>query len=274
MPYKIIFSDIDGTLLNSKKVLSDHTIETIQNISDKIPFVLISARMPKAMHHLQDDLNIKHYPIIAYNGGLVMVGEKTISSTTIPIEIVEKLHEFNSELNCHLSLYHEDEWYVPQIDKWSEREEANTKVAPEVKPNAEAIKKWKNEGKGAHKVMAMGTEEDIDSIRDYLNKNFPEELHLYRSKSTYLEIANRNISKFSAIQLLLKEHYQMDIKDCIAFGDNYNDVEMIEGVGMGIAVANARDEVLRVANTVTHAGIEDGVAKSLRELFKLQNSRV
>ncbi|MDT0642976.1 HAD family hydrolase [Zunongwangia sp. F363] len=272
MPYKIIFSDIDGTLLNSKRVLSDHTIKTIQEISDKIPFVLISARMPKAMHHLQDDLNIKHYPIIAYNGGLVMVGDKAISSTTIPIETVEKLYEFNSKFNCHLSLYHEDEWYVPQIDKWAQREEENTKVAPEVKSNAEVIEKWEKEGKGAHKIMAMGAEEDIDEIRDFLSKEFPEELHLYRSKRTYLEIANKKISKFSAIQLLLREHYQIDVKDCVAFGDNYNDVEMIKGVGMGVAVANARDEVLQVANNVTHAGIEDGVAKSLRELFKLENS--
>ncbi|WP_373056846.1 HAD family hydrolase [Zunongwangia sp. H14] len=272
MPYKIIFSDIDGTLLNSKRVLSIHTIETIQKISNKIPFVLISARMPKAMRHLQDDLNIKHYPIIAYNGGLVMVGEKSISSTTIPIETVEKLHEFNSKFNCHLSLYHEDEWYVPQIDKWAKREEENTKVAPEVKSNAEVIEKWKQEKKGAHKIMAMGAEEIIDEIRDFLRENFPKQLHLYRSKRTYLEIANSSISKFSAIELLLREHYNCETKDCVAFGDNYNDVEMIKGVGMGIAVANARDEVLEVANKVTHAGIEDGVARSLNELFNMENS--
>ncbi|MDT0686784.1 HAD family hydrolase [Autumnicola psychrophila] len=271
MAYKIVFSDIDGTLLNSKRILSDHTIKIVKNISEKLPFVLISARMPAAMRHLQDDLGIKHYPIIAYNGGLVLVDEKPISSTTIPLNIVEDLHNFNAEMDCHLSLYHNDEWYVPRQDKWSAREETNTKIAPEVKSNADVITKWKKEEKGAHKIMAMGAEENIDKIRDFLTDNYGDKLHLYRSKSTYLEIANKEISKFSAIQYLLKEHYGCDARDCIAFGDNYNDVEMVKGVGMGIAVANARNEVLEVAKVVTHPGTEDGVAKSLIDIFELKD---
>jgi Cof subfamily protein (haloacid dehalogenase superfamily) len=174
-------------------------------------------------------------------------------------------------MDCHLSLYHNDEWYVPREDKWSAREETNTKVSPEIKSNAEVIAKWKKEEKGAHKIMAMGAEENIDKIRDFLAENYGDKLHLYRSKSTYLEIANKEISKFSAIKYLLKAHYECDAQDCIAFGDNYNDVEMVKGVGTGVAVANAREEVLEVAKVVTHAGTEDGVAKSLIELFELKD---
>lgn len=269
MQYKIIFSDIDGTLLDSRRELSETTIEAIKALKEKLPIVLISARMPAAMRHLQKDLDIQNQPIIAYNGGLVLVGEEAISSTEISLELLEELHHFNQDINCHLSLYHKDEWYVPQQDKWAEREENNTKVKPDLLSNSEVIQKWKKEEKGAHKIMAMGTEAEIDQIRDFLQEKFPGELHLYRSKPTYLEIAPKSISKFTAIQLLLKEHFNCTTEDCIAFGDNYNDVEMIKGVGMGIAVANAREEVLEVANQVTEAGVEHGVANSLRKLFKL-----
>jgi len=267
MDYKIIFSDIDGTLLNQDRSLSKNTIAAVRQVKNKFPFVLISARMPAAMRHIQFDLDIEDQPIICYNGGLVLVNETTIHSTEIPIHIIESLDVFNHKINCHLSLYHNDEWYVPKFDHWAAREENNTKVSPKIMANTEVITKWKKEGKGAHKIMAMGPEAKIDEIRNFLTDRFPEELHLYRSKSTYLEIANKNVSKLTAIQLLLEEHFKNKIEETIAYGDNYNDVEMIKGVGMGVAVANARREVLEVANFITEAGTEDGVANSLKKIF-------
>ena len=53
----------------------------------------------------------------------------------------------------------------------------------------------------------------------------------------------------------------------MAFGDNYNDKEMLQGVGLGIAVGNAKPEVLEIAHMVTASGKEDGVAKSIREIL-------
>jgi len=269
MQYKIVFSDIDGTLLNHNRELSPTTISTIKNLKDSLPFVLISARMPSAMRHLQAGLAIENQPIICYNGGLILVNGQAISSTEIPLHMVESLSEFNKNMNCHLSLYNSDQWYVPQYDQWAAREENNTKVKPELKANREVISQWKQENKGAHKIMAMGDEAHIDAIKDHLEQEFPNKLHLYRSKPTYLEIANKEISKLTAIKFLLENHFNLTPEQSIAFGDNYNDVEMIKGVGMGVAVGNARKEVLEVANIVTQSGKEDGVANSLKELFKI-----
>lgn len=267
MDYKIVFSDIDGTLLNKDRELSEITLREIKKLKDKVPFILISARMPAAMRHLQQELNIEELPIICYNGGLILNGKEEISSTVIPIKIVEGLSEINKNIGCHLSLYHDDEWYVPQMDKWAQREVNNTKVTPEVMGNFEVVNKWKSENKGAHKIMAMGEEIHINKIRDHLLKNYSEDLHLYRSKDTYLEISNKSISKFSAIELLLKQHYNYSPAEAIAIGDNYNDVEMLKNIGYGIAVGNARPEAIEAANIVSENSIEDGVAKSLVKIF-------
>lgn len=267
MNYKIVFSDIDGTLLNKERELSRATIEAVKKLEDKVPFILISARMPSAMRHLQDELEIGHLPIICYNGGLVLVDHKVLSSTEIPLEIVEELSTWNP-FDCHLSLYHKDEWYVPAMDKWADREVNNTKVEPVVKSNQDVIKKWKKENKGVHKIMAMGDVAHIDSIRDFLEEKYPGKLHLYRSKDTYLEIAPREVSKFTAIELLLKEHYGYNVKEAVAIGDNYNDVEMLRNIGYGVAVGNAREECKEVADIVCDESIEDGVATILGELFK------
>lgn len=269
MTYKIIFSDIDGTLLNKDRQLSELTKKVIRELQATVPMILISSRMPEAMRHLQKELNISHQPLICYNGGLILVNDQVVSSTEIPINILKDLHRFNTAINCHLSLYHGDDWFVPVMDKWAQREENNTKVRPAVLSGQEVIKKWEDENKGAHKIMCMGEEDQIDSIVEFLSKNYRNELHLYRSKATYLEIANRKVSKLTAIKVLLEEHFQYSLKEAIAFGDNYNDYEMLKAVGMGIAVGNAKPEVLEIADEITHHGKDDGVAKSLQNLFKI-----
>jgi Cof subfamily protein (haloacid dehalogenase superfamily) len=269
MPYNLIFTDIDGTLLNSDRKLSKLTKEVFQQLQKSVPIVLISSRMPQAMRHLQYDLHIAHQPLICYNGGLVLIDNKAVSSTEIPLTIIKDLHDLNQDINCHLSLYNNEEWYVPAMDQWAIREENNTRVRPEVLPTSEVILKWAQEGKGAHKIMCMGEEEHINLITDFLSNKFQQELHLYRSKPTYLEIANRKVSKLTAIEILLNNHFQSDLKECVAFGDNFNDYEMLRAVGMGIAVGNAKPEILEIANEITHHGQEDGVAKSLKKLFEL-----
>lgn len=269
MSYKIIFSDIDGTLLNKERELSPLTIHVLRKLQQEIPVVLISSRMPEAMRHLQGELEIAHQPLICYNGGLILVDNEIVSSTEIPVPIIEALHQFNTEIGCHMSLYHNDEWYVPAMDHWAKREKNNTKATPTVLAAREVLTKWKKEQKGAHKIMCMGEEKHIDLIAEYLSENFEKQLHLYRSKSTYLEIANREVSKLTAINILLKDYFHLELKDVIAFGDNFNDYEMLKAVGMGVAVGNAKPEILEIAKEITYHGKEDGVARSLQKIFRL-----
>lgn len=268
MAYKIVFSDIDGTLLNKERQLSPATIQAIKKLKDKIPFVLISARMPAAMRHLQQQLEIEELPIISYNGALILVNDEVKSSTEIPVEILEELSKWNRAHDTHLSLYNNDEWYVPAMDYWAQREHNNTKVAPLVKSNMEVVRSWKTQGKGAHKIMAMGEVQNIENTINFLETNFGDQLHMYRSKDTYLEIAPKTISKFTAVEFLLKNHFSLSEKEAIAFGDNYNDVEMLKNIGYGVAVGNARPEALDAANLVCEPSIEDGVAKILTKLFQ------
>ncbi len=264
MAHHIVFSDIDGTLLNSQRELSSFTISEIKRIKDKIPVILISSRMPSAMIHLQKELEITDQPLICYNGGLILVDQKTVLSTTIPTDIIKKLHNFNTDQKIHISLYHQDDWYVPEMDFWANREANNTKVKPKVKPTESVIEEWSKNNTGAHKIMCMGEETYIDQAFKFLEKNYGDHLHLYRSKPTYIEIANKNISKLTAIETLLTSHFKIPITDAVAFGDNYNDIAMLDAVGTGVAVANAKPETLQIADVITLSGKEDGVATFIK----------
>lgn len=267
MALSIAFTDIDGTLLNKERVPSELLKKEVGRIRKiDIPFILISSRMPSAMYHIQRDLGIEKQPIICYNGGLVLVDGITIHSTEIPIDIVTAINELNKEKTFHISLYNEDNWYVESMDFWAKREENNTKVSPTVLDIESVLTSWKKEGKGAHKIMCMGKKEALDIVMDSLSKRYPNELHLYRSKDTYIEIANKEISKLTGIKTLLRHSYpEKSLENCIAFGDNYNDIEMLEAVHTGVAVQNAKLEVLEIADSISDTNHNDGVAKAIKE---------
>jgi Cof subfamily protein (haloacid dehalogenase superfamily) len=219
------------------------------------------------MTHLQKDLDIEKHPLVAYNGGLILVNSKVVQSTFIPYSIVEDIITINKD-NLHLSLYHEDSWYAPKMDFWTEREINNTKVDASITPNEFVLDLWRAQNIGAHKIMCMGEAALVDKFYHNLKNKFQNQLHLYRSKDTYIEIAPKDISKKSAIEYLINNIFDINFEDVISFGDNYNDIEMLEACGLGIAVGNAKEEVKLAANeTIGHAK-QDGVAHFLSHYFK------
>jgi Cof subfamily protein (haloacid dehalogenase superfamily) len=273
MKYKVVCTDIDGTLLDSRRELSAKTIAIFKNLPPDVMVVLASSRMPAAMRHLQEQLGVLHHPLICYNGGfLIHYSEaspipEVLDSVTIPLDVCAGIIALTNGTNIHTSLYFEDEWYAPAWDYWSEREARITKADPIVMPLENALAKWSENRNGAHKVMCMGDEKQIDLMEAGLKKSFKEHIHIYRSRPTYLELAPRAISKGSALELLLKTKNHFSLAEVIAFGDNYNDIELLRVAGHGVAVANGRDEVKAVAAEITADSKQDGVALVLEKHF-------
>lgn len=260
MQTKLICSDIDGTLLNKDRELSTKTIAVIKDMAP-MPFILISSRMPQAMEHLQEELDITHLPLICYNGGLIIEGEEVVHSTEINLDITKALVDFCSDTEIHSSLYHGREWYVPGMDFWANRESNNTKVVPVLQAIEMTLEKWKSEDKGAHKIMCMGKPAELDSLVAFIENNYNDQIIGYRSKPTYLEISPKSISKKTSLETLLSLQYpELGLQNVMAFGDNYNDVDMLSAVGVGVAVENAIPEAKDVADHKTACNIDDGVA--------------
>ena len=269
MNYKIAFTDIDGTLLNAKREPSPLLIDQVGSLMKKdIPFILISSRMPQAMTWIQDMLGVSGQPLVAYNGGLVIVDGVVVHSRSIDVETIRAVSELRRGTGLSVQLFHGAEWYVSELDHYAKREENNTRVTPALRPLDATIADWAKRGVGAHKIMVMGPEEELSRMQDALANTYGERLHLYRSKADYLEIADKQISKLTGIEMVLAAKYpEFTLSDCIAFGDNYNDIEMLAGVGLGVAVGNARKEVIAAADVTVENAKEDGVARALKKYF-------
>lgn len=258
MKYKILCSDLDGTLLSTKSDVSLKAIEQIGKIKNETKIILVSARMPSAMWYIQEDLGITDQPIICYNGALVLLGNKELNSVFIPIDILNTISDLCEGLEADLGLYYSNEWFVPKTSLRVEKEIKYTKSTPVFQDTEQTLQNWQERKIGAHKIMLMCTKTSADILMPILQEKLGEALNLYRSNDTLIEIAPKSVSKLSAIKLLMEEHEALT--DIIAFGDNYNDIEMLENVGCGVAVANARDEVKAISNDITLENTADGVA--------------
>nr|WP_299383899.1 Cof-type HAD-IIB family hydrolase [Allomuricauda sp.] len=263
MNFKLLCSDLDGTLLSTKNDVSAFTIEEINRIKAQMRIVLVSARMPKSMTYLQQRMGIEGHPIISYNGALVVQQNKVLSSTIIDINTAKSVHNICRNLGIGLGLYHNDEWCVESTSERVEKEIFNTRAEPEFESTLTTLERWAQHGIGPHKIMLMGTPDSINGITPMLEKGFLDELNCYRANDTLIEIAPRSVSKLQAIQSLLLPNETL--KDVIAFGDNYNDIEMLEKVGYGVAMGNARDEAKAIANYIGLSNKEDGVARFVKE---------
>jgi len=269
-----VCTDIDGTLLDSRRELSTRTIEAINRVNRaNVPLILASSRMPSAMRHLQVEMGIGYQPMICFNGGYVIYDKGEPPSTVIldsvyiPVAVCAAIGALTRGTGIHVSLYAEDQWYAPLEDQWTLREATITKVGPEILEFEQVMIKWEESNQGAHKVMCMGTESEIEVLYFQLQKQFVNNLHVYRSRPTYLEIAPKTISKSTALSLVMKKMFNSDLSGVLAFGDNYNDIDMIRDAGIGIAVGNALQQVKDVAKEVTLNSKEDGVAVTIEKYF-------
>jgi Cof subfamily protein (haloacid dehalogenase superfamily) len=273
MNIKAICTDIDGTLLNKDRQLSQKTISVLQRVGQHIPIILASSRMPSAMTHLQLELACIHQPLICYNGGFTIhyngnTTPEIFNSQGIHADLCSQILKMAENTTIHTSIYHEDNWFAPRVDEWTEREERITKAKARITKVHEVLETLTNTS-GAHKVMCMGPEEEIHQLENALIKELSDHIHIYRSRPTYLELAPRVVTKATGLALVLRKLFPaIDMKDVMAFGDNSNDIELLKAVGVGVAVGNAKPEVKSVAKHVTLNSVEDGVAVAIERYLE------
>jgi hypothetical protein len=100
------------------------------------------------------------------------------------------------------------------------------------------------------------------------NSIHAQQVHCYRSKETYTEITPAGTSKKVALEHLLGARYEsIKMEEIAAFGDNYNDMDMIAAVGYGVCMANGREELKAIASHTAGHHKENGVAIWLSENF-------
>lgn len=262
--------DIDGTLLNSNHEISSGTKRAIRALPGDVRVVLVSARMPKGIAFIHRELGLDT-PIICYSGALVVETEedgsyRSLWNKTMTMAQIENIYRQAKLGRIHAGFYKDDDWYVDRLDEWALQERDIAKTDPSVIDFEAMFRLPASSLHGAHKALCMGGAQEIGALENSLKKQFAEELAIYRSKPSYLEIMDRSVSKTSAIRFL-QERWGVARQQVIAVGDNFNDMDMLEYAGVGVAMGNAPESVKNAADEVTLSNDDDGVAKVIEKYF-------
>lgn len=272
---KLIVSDIDGTILDSHHRLDTKLQEVVMLLKEQnIPLVLASARSPKGIIPLVKDLDMLEFPLVAYNGALIgyledevfqALSEQTISGYEL-CRILDLLKKYFPTIS--VNLYSGMDWLVATADQWVKSEATITGETPYVCQLEEFVKK----APSVHKLLLIGDEAEIVSCFAFLQEQSFLETSFYLSKSNYLEVTHKEVSKEQALHFLT-DYYGLFLEQVMAVGDNFNDLPMLKAAGLGIAMGNAPEEVISQVNTKTLSNDHRGVSTAIEKyvLLKIEN---
>lgn len=257
---EIVFSDVDGTLLTSQHQLLANTLYSIKSLQQQgIPFVLISARSPSGIYPIQEKYGFRS-PVISYSGALILDENRNVLysrgfSRRIAKQVIEFIEE--NHFDCSWNLYSMDTWIVK--DKRDPRviREEEIVQACAVEGTVDMIAEDADIGK----ILCMCNPDCILEIEQQLKAAFPS-LSIVKSSDRLLEIMQSRVTKSSAVKALCSL-WDISLDKTVAFGDHYNDVEMLETVAMPFLMGNAPAELKKRFTNVTDSNDEDGIYHGL-----------
>lgn len=251
----IVFSDIDGTLLNDEHVVLQSTKDAISKLrSQDIPFVIVSARSPSGIYPILE-ANDFNCHIISYSGGLILDEHRNILySVGMTVNIAKDVVRFIESEKLDVT------WNIYSYDRWIVKDKTDIRVI-----NEENIVNAQAEEGGyesldcrtaVHKILCMCNPDKILEIERSLKLQFPN-LSIVKSSNILLEIMESGVGKGKAVQKLCQILNQ-DLSETIAFGDNYNDEDMLDIVGQAFIMGNAPDDLKQKYN-ITFDNNSDGI---------------
>lgn len=258
---KSVALDLDGTLLNSKKEVSEKNVSILRKLYQMgVEVFIVTGRSYSATKEILEKINL---PIIAicYNGAKVVdtKNDSVLLEEPLSEEVVKILIDISRKNNIHLNLYQDNEWFVENKDNWQTKYyKKNVKI--------EAIEKNFNDFLNLLMTKALFVDEryNLEGIEKDIREKLGDTVHLTYSQERYLEVLNKKVNKGKTLEKILKLK-SLTLDTCVAFGDANNDKEMIEMVGYGVAMGNGEEDLKKVAKYLTDSNDDDGVYKFLMQ---------
>lgn len=271
MKKRMLFMDLDGTLLNDAKQITQGNRDALDLALERGHGVIITTGRPlkSAMdqaHKLGMDRPGCY--LIAYNGAVIYdwASQKQIFSRALPYETVHRIFEKANAMNLHIQTY--DTWKVlveSRCDNAAVRRYCSL-IGMEFTVIGDVREDLREE---PVKCLVINYEEkkDLLVIQQWIRENMQEDVDCFFSCDQYLEVVPRGMSKGEAVKMLC-ELMDVSIGNAVAVGDAANDLSMIEMAGIGVAMANGTREVKAAADYITERdNNHDGIVEVVERFF-------
>lgn len=269
----ILFTDIDGTLLNDKNIISKQNLQALQNLKDTVKVAITGRNLFSARRVLPQNLNID---FLIFSNGAGIINWKNVEliySKNLPISTATKIVNLLLELKITFTLH------APMPDAHFFSYHKGSFIPDDFYPRLELYKPFVkpfeivDNHKASSIVCMLGTDEkDFFSLKEML-KPFENDISITRStspinhKNIWLEIYSKNVNKGYAANFLCN-YLKIPRTQTIAIGNDYNDLSLLEFVQYPYVVDNA-PQVLKQKFPVTVHHNDNAVAEVIR-LMKLK----
>lgn len=260
MKYKLLVLDLDGTLTNKKKVITEHTRRTLIEAQERgVKIVLASGRPTYGVAPLADELELQKYEgyILSYNGGEIIDWKtnELMYEKVLDPEVLPYLYQCAKDNDFAIVSY--DGKYVlteHPDDEYVLKEAILNVMTPKKVDNfLDAIQH------PVAKCLIVGEPTRLAVLEKEMYEHLKDRMGVFRSEPYFLELVPKGIDKAQSLAVLLEE-IGMTKEEMIAVGDGFNDLSMIKYAGLGVAMANAQEVVRQNADYITLSNEEDGVA--------------
>jgi hypothetical protein len=267
---QLLVLDIDGTIAGKSNDVREPVKQAIRAVQAKgIQVAIATGRMYRSALRFHQDVG-STLPILAYQGAWIQDPATQQIHQHLPVSrtTAEQLLDYfesdalRSLLSVHF--YINDQLYVRQVTPETTIYAQRADIQPI--PVGDLRKTLTTE---PTKVLALSDDtEIIDQLIGSLRTKYtPAELYLTKSVATFFEATHPAANKGTAVRYLAEELLGLKAENVMAIGDNFNDVEMIEYAGLGVAMGDAPADVQAIAQWVAPSVEEDGAAAAIEALI-------
>lgn len=266
-----VICDLDETLLDDEKNISNEDFKTIQTIRDKgIHFIPATGRPFYSLKQTLIDLNLfkKHDLTISYNGGMIHQNhdEKALKSHHLDFDLVSYLFDYGQKEKVTMHVYIEDLTYTFNMN---DDERHHCRNFPGFHENFEESLHFL---KGTEILKILYQDLDLDYLRKLeanIPQNIKDQLEISYSSNRYLEFNPKGVSKGMAVKEV-SDVLDIPIENILTIGDNLNDLSMIQISGKSAAPNNAVEAIKKSADYISpYTYNESCVSDIIKHFIKL-----
>ena len=257
---RLVAIDLDGTLLNDSKEVSEQTVNALCCLPQRgVRVVIASARPPRSVRHIYSKLKLDTWQI-NYNGALIWdeVNRRPVAHHPLPGTLVRQIIDEARRRHGDVLVTCEvlDRWFTDRDDQ-SYTTETGKLFQPDVIGPLDIIC-----AQPVTKLMFLGNPPMLASLESHLAGVYANQVYMVRTDDHLFQVMDRRVSKGTALQFVAS-HYGISMAQVMAIGDAPNDVGMLQSAGVAIAMDNAHPLVKEVADWVARSNNDHGVHAAL-----------
>lgn len=267
MTQKLIAIDLDGTTLNAQSLITKRTEDVLHKAMEAGHIVSIATGRPYRMsEQFYQQLQLAS-PMVNFNGALVHLPNQTWpfeSEHSINRDIAFSILEKKQDLKLDfVAAENRESFYVDRIEGIEPRFFATEKISTD--------NLFKNLTSNPTSLLLKTQHQYAASVAEQLMATFHDEIDVrtWGGPNAILEVVPKGVQKAMGVDIIAHS-FAISSKNIIAFGDEHNDVELLDYAGWGVAMKNGTDQLKQVANDITSlTNDEDGLADYLERYLAL-----